>query len=467
MFFLPLFHKLANRRVLVIGAGTTATRKLRWLVRTEATLTVVADKASDAVRAWAEEGLLTLVEERIERRHFEGDALALVLSATDDATVNQFVYDEAVKRNVPVNCVDDPERCTVTFPAIVDRAPVFVAISSLGQAPSLARVVRGWIEQRLPQHLGVLARAASAYRQRVKARFGSVEERMAFWDRALAGPVADKALQNDEAGAREALDAMLAEEAGPRGHVALVGAGPGDPELITLKALRRIQQADVVLYDKLANPVLLDYARRDAECIYVGKQGPKPGQDPSRPDNRSNQQGDINELILTHARAGRRVVRLKGGDPYIYGRGGEEVAALAEAGYEVEVVPGITASLGAASYAGIPLTHRELSQSVRFVTGHRVENTVNLDWPEMGKPNQTLVIYMGLVGLPRIMERLMSFGCPPDRPVALVEHATMPEQRVLVCTVETAAATAAASELSGPTVAIVGEVVALRETLVP
>ncbi len=228
-----------------------------------------------------------------------------------------------------------------------------------------------------------------------------------------------------------------------------------------MKGLRLLQRADVVLYDQLANPQLLDYARRDAQLVYVGKQGPKPGAKPDRPDNRVNQQARINQLLVEHARAGRRVVRLKGGDPYIYGRGGEEVDALLRAGVEVVVVPGITASLGAASYAGIPLTHRNLSQSVRFVTGHRVENAINLDWPELGRGGQTLVIYMGLVGLPAIMQQLIKHGAPPSRPVALVENATLPEQRVLMGNIENIAEVAVANEVDGPTVVIIGEVVGL------
>lgn len=258
---------------------------------------------------------------------------------------------------------------------------------------------------------------------------------------------------------------MLTDTPQQAGCVVLVGAGPGDPELITLKALRAIQQADVILYDKLANPQLLDYARRDAEYIYVGKQGPKPGALPTRPDNRSNQQGSINDLIVEHGSAGKMVVRLKGGDPFIYGRGGEELEQALAAGLEVKVIPGITAGLGAASYAGIPLTYRNVSQSVRFVTGHRVENTINVDWPELGHPEQTLVIYMGLVGLPRILGKLMEHGCEPGRPAALVEHATLPEQRVIRGSVGNLAELVEDAGISGPSVVIIGEVVGLLQEI--
>jgi len=465
MFFLPLYHNLKGAPCLVVGAGSTAVRKMRWLHRAGASIKVVGESVNEEVRRMALAGDIELHERSVE----DADVvphLRLIVAATNNKKINTHLHALAANARVDINCVDQPELCTVVFPAIVDRHPIVVAISSMGQAPTLSRVVRGWIELRLAPNLGKLAELADGFRARVKTMLPDVPARMAFWERLFDSSAADLALDGKLDEARDEVNKMLEATNSVRsGRVALVGAGPGDPELITLKALRLIQGADVILYDKLANPALLDYARRDAETIYVGKQGPKPGASPKRPDNRSNQQGDINDLIVRKALAGDNVVRLKGGDPFIYGRGGEELESLMAHDIDCVVVPGITAALGAASYANIPLTYRNLSQSVRFVTGHRVENAINLDWPELGRADQTLVIYMGLVGLEQIMDRMIEHGCEPHRPAALVEHATLPEQRVLVGTVKTLVGLAREANVQGPSVAIVGEVVAKRTTV--
>ncbi len=462
MFYLPLFHRLQGAACLVVGGGTTALRKLRWLLRAQARVTVVSPQISAEIRDLAAAGEVSLLEQTFSPELLD-QRFVLVVSATNNPGVNKTVHDAAVRQGVLVNCVDQPELCTVIFPAIVDRLPILVAISSMGAAPTLARVVRGWIEARLSPNLGNLAVLAQRLRNRVKQTLPSTAARKTFWEQLFIGPIAEQALSGNLDKATEAAAALIEGSPVKTGQVALVGAGPGDPELITLKALRLLQMADVVLYDKLSNEKILDYARRDAECIYVGKQGPKPGMPPDRPDNRSNQQGSINELIVQHARAGKHVVRLKGGDPFIYGRGGEELEAAVAAGLDVLVVPGITAAMGAASYAGIPLTYRNLSLSVRFVTGHRVENTVNMDWPELTKPDQTLVIYMGLVGLRQIMSLLVEHGGAGERPVAIVENATYPEQRVITGTVADIADKVDAAKVQGPSVAIVGDVVNLAQ----
>lgn len=463
MFYLPLYHNLKGARCLVVGAGTTAVRKLRWLVRAEADVLVVSPEIAPDIQAMADEGLVRIKEDVFGDQYVTRD-LTLIISATNHREVNQQVYAAAQRAGVLVNCVDQPDLCTFIFPAIVDRSPILIAITSMGSAPTLARVVRGWIETQLSPNLGKLADLARGLRDRVKASLPTVDARKNYWESLFQSHAAELALQGKVSEAEEVALQRLNESKQAHGSVALVGAGPGDPELITLKALRLIQAADVILYDKLANPALLDYARRDAEFLYVGKQGPKPGMSPQRRDNRSNQQHAINDLIVAHACAGKNVVRLKGGDPFIYGRGGEELETVVAAGVDVVVVPGITAALGAASYAGIPLTYRNLSQSVRFVTGHRIENAVNLDWPEMGRPEQTLVIYMGLVGLTAILERMMAHGCEAERPAALIEHATLPEQRIIDGTVGTLAKLATDAEISGPSVVVIGEVVALRPT---
>ncbi|XOV81794.1 MAG: siroheme synthase CysG [bacterium] len=467
MFYLPLYHNLSGARCMVIGAGTTAVRKIRWLLRADAHIEVIAPEISPAIQTLASSGKLT-VRKTVFASEQVSSELRLIISATNNRAVNTQVYEAATRAGVLVNCVDQPDLCTFIFPAIVDRSPILIAISSMGNAPTLSRVVRGWIEAQLSPNLGKLASLARSLRERVKAELPSVDARKEFWETLFRSSAAESAMQGDLQDARRKADAMLtAHRARQTDHVAqatvaLVGAGPGDPELITLKALRLIQSADVILYDKLANPAILDYARRDAEFEFVGKQGPKPGSPPTRPDNRGNQQFNINDRIIEHARAGKNVVRLKGGDPFIYGRGGEEMEQVLDAGFDVVMVPGITAALGAASYAGIPLTYRNLSQSVRFVTGHRVENVVNLDWPEMGRRDQTLVIYMGLVGLPLILEKLMEHGCEHNRPAALVENATLPDQRVIMGTVATLADAAHEAQISGPSVVIIGDVVAKR-----
>ena len=460
MFYLPLFHDLRGARCLVVGAGTTALRKVRWLVRAEASVQVVALQACAEMEALADAGQISLRQAAFTDDLVISD-LRLLISATNDADLNRHIHALAQNAGVLINCVDQPELCSVIFPAIVDRDPVLVAVSSQASAPTLARIVRGWIEARLPPGLGRLAELGQRLRGVVQSRIGDVAQRREFWERLFASPIAERAMAGQLDEAQDASVQLLDGFESSAGSVALVGAGPGDPELITLKALRLIQAADVILYDKLANPQLLDYARRDAELIDVGKQGPKPGAPPTRPDNRVNQQSHINNLIVEHAQRGAQVVRLKGGDPFIYGRGGEELEQIAAAGINVQVVPGITAALGAASYAGIPLTHRNVSQSVRFVTGHRVENTINIDWPELCKADQTLVIYMGLVGLPTILQRLVEHGCEPQRPAALIEHATLPQQRVVRADVGSLAAAVSDAGIDGPAVVIIGDVVGL------
>ena len=464
MFYLPLFHNLQNADCLVVGGGSTAWRKIRWLKRAHANITVLAPSINVKLNELVGRGELQWVEDVFSPATIH-EGLTLVVSATNDADVSARVHQACVAKNILVNCVDQPELCTVVFPAIVDRLPIIVAISSMGQAPTLSRVVRGWIEARLPPNVAQLGELASRLRDSVKNRLSDIEQRKQFWQHLFNGHAAEQAMAGQLEAAEITALAQLnlaGESVGTAtGQVALVGAGPGDPELITLKALRLLQSADVVLYDKLVNPDILDYARRDAELVYVGKQGPRPGTGPHRVDNRTNQQHSINDLIVQHAEQGRHVVRLKGGDPFIYGRGGEELETVVGAGLDVIVVPGITAAMGAAAVAGIPLTYRNLSQSVRFVTGHRIENVVNLDWPEMLRDDQTLVIYMGLIGLQQIMQTLLDRGCEPERPVAVIENATYPDQRMVRGDVGNIFSLVSAAGLDGPSVVIVGKVVDL------
>lgn len=459
MFLLPLFHRLQGGRCVVIGGGQTALRKLRWLLKAKAQVVVVAPQLHPEVSAMVEAGQVDYTADTYQADQLDAQ-LRLIVSATNDRAVNKSVYERALELGVPINCVDDPQHCTVSFPAIVDRTPVVAAISSAGAAPVLARYLRAQLERLLPPDLGRVAEVLAGMRDRVKTALPDLSQRLDFFDELFSRPVASA---QDSEYVAQLLDDFGARAEGGAGRVVLLGAGPGDPELMTLKGFRYLQRADVILHDQLVNPQIMDYARRDADRVYVGKIGPKPGEPVPRKNSRSFQQGAINDLILEHARQGKFVVRLKGGDPFVYGRGGEEMQILMDAGIDVEVVPGISAAFGAASYAGIPLTHREHAQSVRFVTGHRVNNEINLDWPEFAKPGQTLVIYMGLVGLQQIADSLIQNGAEDTRPVALVEHATLPQQRVVTGSLADIAGLAREAEINGPTVVIVGDVVGLYQ----
>lgn len=450
MDYLPLHIDLRGQDCLVVGGGALALRKIELLIRAGAAVSVVAKACCDEVRGLAESGAVQLTERGY--RSTDVDGRRLVIAATDDAAINARIHADCEARATWVNTVDAPELCSAIFPAIVDRGSVQVSVSTGGRSPTLARIVRGWIEARLPPRLGELADFVAERRERVAAAVPDLGRRRAFWERILNGPAAERLLASGPAPAEESFAEALAAPAQGGSLVALIGAGPGDPELLTLKGLRLLQEADAVLYDNLVNERILDFARRDAERIYVGKRQRYAGV----------RQAVINELLAERAQAGQRVVRLKGGDPFIFGRGGEEVETLAAQGIDCVVVPGITAALGAASVAGVPLTHRDLAQSVRFVTGHRVNDQVNLDWPELVNPHQTLVVYMGLLGLAEIVEKLIAQGMNPQTPALLVERATLPEQRQIQAPLRELPAAVAAANVSGPTLIIIGEVVNLR-----
>ncbi|HVJ11875.1 MAG TPA: siroheme synthase CysG, partial [Burkholderiales bacterium] len=365
-------------------------------------------------------------------------------AATDDPAVNEAVSAAARALRIPVNVADNAALSSFIMPSVVDRAPLQIAISSAGSSPVLARKVRALIEAAVPFALGRLAALIGKYRARSKQRFPDPEVRRRFWER-----VVDKGLSGHEVD----IEAEMRGPVSTDGFVSLVGAGPGDPELLTLRALRVMQSARVVLYDHLVSPQLVDLARRDAERMYVGKEQ----------DNHALPQGEINALLVRLAREGKRVVRLKGGDPFIFGRGGEEIEALVEHGVAFEVVPGITAAAGAASYAGIPLTHRDYAQSCVFVTGHLKNGAAQLDWPALTRPKQTVAVYMGVGALPQICRGLIEHGLPPSTPAALVEKATLPGQRVSAGTLADLPELAQAAK--PPALLIVGDVVRLRRKL--
>ncbi len=456
MDFLPAFLNIRGKTALVVGGGEVAMRKATLLDRAGARLRVVAPEI--------EPPLAELIRKQGGEPRLRGfqaddlDAADLVISATDDRALNETVSREAKARNLQVNVVDQPDLSTFIFPAILDRSPIVVAVSSGGDAPVLARLLRARLESLIPAAYGKLAALAGEYRDRVKAAIESPGSRRRFWENVLQGDVAELVYSGRESQARERLGQMIAsgeDHPAVTGEVYLVGAGPGDPDLLTFRALRLMQQADIVLYDRLVAPEILDMVRRDADRIHVGK---------ARSDHTVPQQ-EINEMLVRLAKQGKRVLRLKGGDPFIFGRGGEEIDRLAEEGVPFQVVPGITAASGCAAYAGIPLTHRDYAQSVRFVTGHLKNGTVDLPWKELIHPGQTLVVYMGLTGLEYMCEQLIAHGMPASMPIALVERGTTAEQRVVVGTLEDMAGQVEEAGVGAPTLMIVGEVVRLREKL--
>jgi len=454
MDYLPLFHKLQGGRVLVVGGGEIALRKARLLADAGAALRVVAPEVDGQLAALAREA----GGEVLVRGYQAADLVGcrLVIAATDDPELNAQVSTDAQARSLPVNVVDAPALCTVIFPAIVDRSPLVVAVSSGGDAPVLARLIRAKLEAWIPSAYGELAGLAARFRHTVKALYPDVNQRRGFWENVFQGPIAERQLAGQGAEAERLLQAMV--DGAPvqqRGEVYLVGAGPGDPDLLTFRALRLMQQADVVLYDRLVAPAIIEMCRRDAERIYVGK----------RRADHAVPQDQINRLLVDLAKQGKRVLRLKGGDPFIFGRGGEEIEELAEQGIPFQVVPGITAASGCSAYGGIPLTHRDYAQSVRFVTGHLKDGTSNLPWDDLVAPAQTLVFYMGLVGLPTICAELIRHGRAATTPAALVQQGTTRNQRVFTGTLADLPALVAQHEVHAPTLVIVGEVVQLREKL--
>lgn len=453
MQFLPIFLNVRAQTCLVVGGGDVAYRKAILLDKSGARLRVVAPQIGAELEELAIAGAGEL--HRRAFRESDMDGVFLVIAATDDEEVNAAASAAAKARGLPVNVVDKPSLCSFIVPAIVDRSPVVIAVSSGGASPVLTRKLKEKLETLVPAGYGRLATLLGSYRGRVKSVITEFRPRKRFWEGLLAGPLPEIVLAGKEEEARRYMEKRLSESAEMEttGEVFLVGAGPGDPDLLTLKALRLLQEADVVLYDRLVSQPILDRIRPDAQKIHVGKE-------------RSRHlvpQEQINDMLVRLAQEGHKVLRLKGGDPFIFGRGGEEIDKLAEAGIPFQVIPGITAASGCACYAGIPLTHRDYSQSVRFVTGHLKDDSVDLDWPVLAREQQTLVFYMGLVGLESICTQLIAHGMDAEMPIALVQQGTTPNQKVLTGTLTTMPAIVAVSEIQAPTIIIVGRVVKLRD----
>jgi uroporphyrin-III C-methyltransferase/precorrin-2 dehydrogenase/sirohydrochlorin ferrochelatase len=459
MDYLPIFLNIKDEPCLVVGGGDVAARKVRMLRRAGGRVTLIAPELGTALAESAENGAIVWKQKTFSPEDVAGFRLAV--AATDDAAVNMAVSAAAKARNIPVNVVDRPALCSFIFPAIVDRSPVVVAVSSGGASPVLARVLRMRLEALIPPAYGRLAELADSFRSRIKQAVTEPAARRHLWETILQGPVADLVFAGRDAEAAEALAQALAQPAAATGGasmgmVYLVGAGPGDPDLLTLRALRLMQEADVVVYDRLVSAEILDLVRRDAERIYAGKQR----------SQHTLPQAEINRLLADLAKQGKRVVRLKGGDPFIFGRGGEEIETLLDEGVSFQVVPGITAAAGCAAYAGIPLTHREHAQVCTFLTGHLKDGRViDPDWEQWVRPNQTLVFYMGLQGLPEICAELIRHGSPPDLPAALIQQGTTRQQQVLVGTLATLPEIVLRADVKAPTLLIIGKVVALRGKL--
>lgn len=450
MDYLPMFAKLEGRAVLLVGGGDVALRKARLLLAAGARLTLVAPELDEGFAEFA--GRFTHLAEPFSPAHLRGQLLAV--AATDQLDVNAEVYQQASELGLFVNVVDDPERSSFIFPSIIDRSPIVVAVSSGGRAPVLVRLLRERLESLLPAHLGGLATLSGRIRERAKRMLDSLSARRRFWERAYASNVLGGLIeQNQWDKAEQWLDNELQQAGREAGEVVLVGAGPGDPGLLTLKGLQQIQQAEVVLYDQLVSPEILNLVRRDATLVPVGKKA----------GAHSVPQDEINQLLIDYARQGQRVVRLKGGDPFMFGRGCEELQALAAAGLPFSVVPGITAAAGATAYAGIPLTHRDFAQSAVFITGHCQLEGRQPDWQALAISNQTLVIYMGLMKSELIQQQLLAHGRSADTPLAIIERGTTARQRLLIGQLAELGALAAQAE--SPSLIVIGQVVSLHEQL--
>lgn len=455
----PLFADLDGRPVLVVGAGSVAERKVRRLLACGAQVRVGAEQIGEALAQLARQGAIACTQASFDPSWL--DDVWLVVAATDDPALNRQVSAAARSRRLWCNVVDDAALSSYHSPAVIDRAPLVVAVSSGGSAPALARRVRAQIETVLPPFLGRLFSLAESRRTVIRRAFPDLSRRRAFYDWLLDGPVwqALRRARGQEAcdGLARALnDAESQTERPGTGRVTLVGGGPGDPDLLTLAGLRALQTADVILYDHLVGEAVLDLARRDAERIPVGK---RPGED------HDATQARIHALMLMHASAGRHVVRLKGGDSFIFGRGGEELEYLADHGVAYAVVPGVTAALACAAYAGVPLTHRDHAQSVRLITAHRRDAWTEREWQDLARPGQTLAFYMGVAHMEQLAHQLQKHGCSPDTPFALVEHGTREQQRVLYGELGNLPAQMQAHALSSPALLLVGSVARLGPRL--
>jgi len=455
MELLPIFLDLNRRHCLIVGGGEVAFRKATLLAKASANLSFVSESFSENIRKLASDKNFTLIENKFKKEYLIN--CTLVIAATSCDKTNALVAETAESLNIPVNVVDQPDLCSFIMPAIVDRSPIVIAISSTGKSPVLTRKVKELNETMLSGNIGRLAEILGSYRGKVKNRFPSFNDRLRFWEKILDSEVSELVYAGKDELAESIINKYLThvDVEAEIGEVYLVGAGPGDPDLLTLRALRLLHKADVVLYDRLVSQEVLSKIRPDAEKIPVGKKRAK----------HSVAQETINQMLIRLAKSGKRVLRLKGGDPFIFGRGGEEIETLAQSEIPFQIVPGITAASGCGSYAGIPLTHRDHAQSVRFLTGHLKEGTLKLDWRGLVNSHETLVFYMGLLGLRTICRELVKHGMAPDTLIAAIEQGTRKNQRVIAANLKSMPDLSDSAKLESPTIIIIGSVVSLRSKL--
>jgi uroporphyrin-III C-methyltransferase/precorrin-2 dehydrogenase/sirohydrochlorin ferrochelatase len=452
----PIFLKLENRPCLVVGGGRVAARKIKQLLKANATVTVIAPKISSLLNKFVEEKKITFLEKSYERTDIA--FMELVIAATNDREVNNKIAEHAKSKKIMINVVDNPDAGTFIMPSVIDRSPVMVAVSTGGASPILTRLLRARLEILIPANYGKLASLVSRFRETIKGKFPSVKERRRFWEQILQGPIAELLYTGQDKKALKLLEKKITNECSitqPEGEVYLVGGGPGDPDLLTFRALRLMQQADIVLYDRLVAPDIVNLVRKDAERIYVGKER----------DKHTVPQEEINQLLVELAKKGKRVLRLKGGDPFIFGRGGEEIDLLSENNIPFQIVPGITAASGCASYAGIPLTHRKYAQSCLFITGHLKDGTMNLNWSALVQPQQTLAVYMGTHGIEILSRELIKHGLAKTTPAAIVQQGTTKIQKTYITTVKDLPNIPKQNEIKPPSMIIIGDVVSLHEKL--
>ena len=458
MKYFPFFMELSKQSILLIGGGEVAERKLDLLLKANASVTIVSPEFTSYIEELFVNKNINPVKDYYNIKYLTSASFAFVIAATNDESLNEQIAKDANDNKILVNVVDKPKICDFIFPSILERGPITVAVSTGGASPVLARMLRTKLETMIPGAYGRLATIVSENRIPVRKKLVNSKSNGIFWEQMLNGKFLELVLSGQDEEAVKFLNIEIDnfdEQKKGEGEVYLVGAGPGDPDLLTFRALRLMQQADVALYDRLVHPSIIDLIRRDAEKIYVGKQR----------DNHTVRQEEINALLVKYAKEGKRVLRLKGGDPFIFGRGGEEIDSLVDNNISFQVVPGITSASGCSAYSGIPLTHRDHAQSCIFVTGHLKKGKLDLNWEKLIQPNQTIVFYMGLVSINIICSQLIKFGLDPKTPCALVEQGTTRNQKVYTSTVDEMNNLVEKEKPSAPTIFIIGHVVTLREKL--
>ena len=458
MKYFPFFLQLDQLPCLIVGGGSVAERKLDLLIKAKADITVISLEFSDYILDLAKTHNIRCIKKEYSNKILEENKYNFVISATNDVSLNERVAKDCKKYNIIVNVVDQPEICDFIFPSILERGDITVAVSTGGASPVLARVLRTKLETMVPGSYGKLAEIVSANRIKVREKMKKFSSNKIFWEKMLNGKFLELVLSGKIDEAKSFLDEQIDnfdEDIANQGEVYLVGAGPGDPDLLTFKALRLMQQADIALYDRLVHPSIVDLIRRDATKIYVGKER----------DNHVVRQEEINELLVKYAKEGKKVLRLKGGDPFIFGRGGEEIETLADEKIAFQVVPGITSASGCSTYSGIPLTHRDYAQSCIFVTGHLKKGKLELDWEKLIQENQTIVFYMGLVSIDIICEQLIQHGLSELTPCALIQQGTTNTQKEYISILKDMPTVVKTKKPKAPTIFIIGGVVTLRDKL--